>query len=387
MIIQEGIIHGFGLFHEEKLPPLADGLVVFQGDNEAGKSTFLSFIRQMLFGFPRKNAPDFMEVIHGEKMSGLLWLKSTSGDGYLLQRFKERASVIFRHEDGSELGEGELARLLSGTSETAFSHLFAFSLVELQSMDELQGEDVAVLLYGASLGASAIALPRIRKELSCLQEELFKPRGQKQVINALSRRIEKIRSDLVEARRGLDQYENSVRDRLEKESAITETKEKLMEMATEESRLRNTLDYWKTWIQFQENENRLSQLSQWTGHSYVSRKDDVETIQRDLKQLSTDGEESSQVIEQTENKLSALDVDDALLERRKEIIALRNGLETYIEKSNKIPNLESEIPSNHQNPFYMSSGTVNSSPRKNPSFKAWERIGQRMISSVLTPAS
>lgn len=51
-------IDGFGIFHETAITDLPPGLALFLGHNEAGKSTLLAYIRQILFGFPRINSAD-----------------------------------------------------------------------------------------------------------------------------------------------------------------------------------------------------------------------------------------------------------------------------------------------------------------------------------------
>ena len=45
-------INGFGSFHDLRIEGLSPGLTVFRGQNESGKTTLLSFIRSILFGFP-----------------------------------------------------------------------------------------------------------------------------------------------------------------------------------------------------------------------------------------------------------------------------------------------------------------------------------------------
>ena len=45
-------IDGFGLFHDVVLRSLPAGLIIFRGNNEAGKTTCLGFLRAILFGFP-----------------------------------------------------------------------------------------------------------------------------------------------------------------------------------------------------------------------------------------------------------------------------------------------------------------------------------------------
>ena len=73
MRITELHIDGFGIFHDTVLPRLPPGLVLIQGDNEAGKSTLLWFIRGILYGFPdgRSKDPRYLPAdggVHGGRL-------------------------------------------------------------------------------------------------------------------------------------------------------------------------------------------------------------------------------------------------------------------------------------------------------------------------------
>jgi uncharacterized protein YhaN len=54
MQIQKLVIYGFGQ-HEDVTIELKDGINVFYGWNEAGKTTIQQFILSILFGFPLRN--------------------------------------------------------------------------------------------------------------------------------------------------------------------------------------------------------------------------------------------------------------------------------------------------------------------------------------------
>ena len=54
MRIDEIAVEGFGILRDRRLEP-APGLTLIRGENEAGKSTLLAFIRSILFGFETKN--------------------------------------------------------------------------------------------------------------------------------------------------------------------------------------------------------------------------------------------------------------------------------------------------------------------------------------------
>jgi uncharacterized protein YhaN len=70
------------------MPRLNPGLVMIQGDNEAGKSTLLGFIRTVLFGFPRTNArgellyPPIAGGMHGGRIDFVV----NNGEAYTVSR-------------------------------------------------------------------------------------------------------------------------------------------------------------------------------------------------------------------------------------------------------------------------------------------------------------
>ena len=54
-------IDGFGIFHDVSVKNLPAGFVLFSGDNEAGKSTFLSFLRDIQ---PQRRSTDRLRMTH-----------------------------------------------------------------------------------------------------------------------------------------------------------------------------------------------------------------------------------------------------------------------------------------------------------------------------------
>src|SRR5450432_278936 len=74
MRIDEIAVDGFGLIRDRRIDP-APGLTLIRGENEAGKSTLLAFIRSILFGFEPKTYP----ALAGGHRGG--WLTVTAGDG------------------------------------------------------------------------------------------------------------------------------------------------------------------------------------------------------------------------------------------------------------------------------------------------------------------
>ena len=51
-------IDGFGTFSDRNFSQIDSPLTVIYGPNEAGKSTLLGYLRQILFGFPTRRATE-----------------------------------------------------------------------------------------------------------------------------------------------------------------------------------------------------------------------------------------------------------------------------------------------------------------------------------------
>lgn len=69
MLIRKLNIEEYGALREREFT-LSKGMNIFEGNNESGKSTILSFIRFMLYGMPRKSAGNVTERDRGISWSG-----------------------------------------------------------------------------------------------------------------------------------------------------------------------------------------------------------------------------------------------------------------------------------------------------------------------------
>src|ERR1700712_5186776 len=102
--------------------------VVF-GPNEAGKSSALSAVTDLLFGISRKTPYDFQR--DGREMS--LGAEITAHDGSVIavQRRKGLKRTLFG-PDGTHLGEDALAPYLGGVTREVFCRAFGLDAASLR---------------------------------------------------------------------------------------------------------------------------------------------------------------------------------------------------------------------------------------------------------------
>lgn len=197
-------IDGFGHFHDHRESDLPDGITVFLGPNEAGKSTLLAFLRGMLFGFPTGRQNRY-EPLHTRHMGGKLFLDAPQG-AFILQRNGDRKEglTLFRPDD--TLGsESELAQLLGHADKGLFKSVFAFSLSELQNFDVHKEAGIKDRIFAGSLQGGRNTAREALVQLDKENAPIFKPRGREVELVKLARRLDDLQTAIQEARnRALD---------------------------------------------------------------------------------------------------------------------------------------------------------------------------------------
>lgn len=160
MKIEKLHIYGFGK-HENVEIDLQDGVNVFYGENEAGKSTIQQFILHILFGFPQKNAQLLRyEPKSGAMYGGRIHVIDEQENRVIIERVKGKASgdVTLYFTDGTRGGEQELVSLLHSYNRADFEAIFSFSLLQLQGFEKMTEEELTrTLLSSGTTGMDTLS--------------------------------------------------------------------------------------------------------------------------------------------------------------------------------------------------------------------------------------
>ncbi|MFG0333601.1 MAG: AAA family ATPase, partial [Maioricimonas sp. JB049] len=148
-------IERFGVWRDLSLPLAGEGISVFYGPNEAGKSTLMRFIRGILYGFPAAASSAGGRPGNDDRVSAGALRIETEGRSLTLRRTGAsgtRGKLTISGHPESEQPEATLEQLLGGTSESVFENVFAIGLHELQELATLHDDEVAERIYSLSLG-------------------------------------------------------------------------------------------------------------------------------------------------------------------------------------------------------------------------------------------
>lgn len=220
-------IQGFGMFHHTHIPDISHAVTVFEGRNEAGKTTLMAYIRAVLFGFePRRGSSNRYEPVQGGAHGGALVVETADGQWFRIERLAKGAKgqvnvmAMFPFQQAvlepekTMSDEARLQQLVYGTSKLMYHNVFAFGIGELERLDTLQADEISQHIYTVGMGAGLTSLPTVQTALEAEQAQLFKAGGRKPVMNQLLQKLDHIQASLREMQKLPDEYQG-LKERLE----------------------------------------------------------------------------------------------------------------------------------------------------------------------------
>ncbi len=338
-------IDGFGVFHDQSVSGLDRNLLLFSGQNEAGKSTLLGFIRSVLFGFPRANSKDSLYLpVAGGEHGGYIDLVTQSGQRWSVSRKpgKGGGTIAVTGADGLVHDKTMLDQLLGGISYEAYRSIMAFGLSELQTMDTLSGEHIASAIYGAGLGTSMMAMPRALKQIRKRMDDLLKGRGGSKIINRLTGELDSLRKAIHEASLQTDRYDSAFDALSAVEKDVQSHREKLTDSRRRKQRFESLERLWPDWIAFRESRLALSELGPATETFPEDGLSILEALAEKQDRFRETLDALKKRLDQLSSRLSQLPVDEKILSRAQDIASLVENRNAYLENFRRRPMLARE---------------------------------------------
>ncbi|NMG82993.1 MAG: AAA family ATPase [Methanosarcinales archaeon] len=344
MKFEEIYIDGFGIFHDYHIKNLTSGLTIFIKPNEAGKSTILSFQKRILFGFPdRRSILNLYPALSGGNHGGRLIVSTIDNKRHTIERYSggDRDVKVFL-PDGSTGGTRELSNLLGDANKDIFENIYAFGLTELQDFETLNSEAVKGRIYSAGTGIGAISLPEVQKNLETEAGSLFKERGSKPEINALSNEIKNVDSRLREIEKDAQNFDEHHKELEEITKVIVNVEQERNQIRTKFNHTTNLITVWDDWRKTQEAEERLQKIPEIENFP----ENGIEMLERNLEKIDELNENISKKnegLEKIKIQKSQVKIDEKLLSNEDKILELQKGQDKYISAVRDLPTLEEKL--------------------------------------------
>ena len=210
--------------------------IVF-GANEAGKSTVLAAIEDLLFGMPQRSPYNFLHDYRKMRVGATI---GNAGGGFSFFRRKGSGDSIV-DEAGNPVagGEGRLGSLLAGTDRPFFERMFSLDHGRLEAggqaiLDSKDDAGQAIFAAGAGLGNFRAALDKISEEA----DRLWAPkRAQHRELYQAFDRLKDAEKDLRDVMLTADSWRNLKRAHDDAARAHDGIEEEYRETSAERRRL------------------------------------------------------------------------------------------------------------------------------------------------------
>ncbi len=159
-------------------------LHVLYGGNEAGKTTTLRAIHELLYGIPVRTDLAFLHPMNRLRVGAVI--EGPGGETLEVVRRKGRLDTLRTPAD-EVVDEARLTALLGGVGQQLFRTMFGLDHAGLQAGGEelLRGEgEVGQSLFGAAVGAGRVH--SLLTELERQAAEIYRPRGSRTLNQALN---------------------------------------------------------------------------------------------------------------------------------------------------------------------------------------------------------
>jgi uncharacterized protein YhaN len=170
MRVKDIQIDGFGVWTGLSVDSLPDGMTLFYGPNEAGKTTLMQFTRAMLYGFTPDRRQKYLPPVYGGTPGGAIRVTGPGG-GYQIRRHSQpsdhgtHGQLTVTGQDGLAQGQHRLSSLLGQIDEAIFTNVFAIGMRELQELSTLDDTAAADELYKLSSGLDRVSLVDVLRNL------------------------------------------------------------------------------------------------------------------------------------------------------------------------------------------------------------------------------
>ncbi len=266
MKVRDIQIDGFGVWSGLSVDSMPEGMTVFYGPNEAGKTTLMQFLRTMLYGFTAERRQRYLPPVFAGKPGGAMRV-SGPGGGYEIAR---RATLndpsivgqlTVTSSDGITQGQHRLTSLLGSVDESIFTNVFAIGLRELQELSTLDDTAAADELYKLSSGLDRVSLVDVMRQLKAARGQIVSSSADLGQMTGMIAKREKLRDELEQLTVRGRRWGELAAHRKNQQNEIEELKQRVAQWELEAKAVETSLQVRDPWVQRDLARGRLKALN------------------------------------------------------------------------------------------------------------------------------
>lgn len=289
----------YSIYRRHNILDLPNGLVVFVGNNESGKTTLMKFIRSVLFGFPKNSGAD---------CSGKLLIEDQTGQEFLISRSGK--SAVITGSSGQVVPLEPAVKWLNGLDRATYEKVFAIGLEDLQGLKLLSENTVRSRFFAGAGGTALVeAIKKVEEERADLL--VAAPQGRK-LINRLLKEQEELAAKIREAGKDEALYAELTAKKAELVQAMQQDATRLGEVNSRLALLVQLEQAWEPWTNLQlalEKKAQVEDARVFPGNGLIR----LENLLQKHRDNEADVQEKARLHQEAQSQLAGLPVDNALL--------------------------------------------------------------------------
>lgn len=340
-------IINFGQFSNKSFDLPSKQINVFFGANEAGKSTTVAFIKQIMFGFHlRSNSSPFFEdytpLAHVSPMGGSLIFEADDSK-YELERLyakgdKTKRGILTVKKDGQVVPENLFFDQIQNIDGSFYADSFIFNQEMLGQVSSLSQEDLLERIYYLGAADSGKLL-EMRDGFEKEAGKLFKKTGKKPEVNRLLKQMEDDRDNLAQTQAEFGDYEELDRDLTAKSDELKSKQqalEKLQKRAQELRDLQKELGNYQTLLDLQ----KQVKDTQFDSENYQKAQDIMaqgRNLQKTIKSLK------EQLADLDGNNQADLSASKKLVQQKPQLLQWQAEYKSCLQKADELKQEKEQI--------------------------------------------
>lgn len=340
-------IVNFGQFSNKKFDLPGDQINVFFGANEAGKSTTVAFIKQIMFGFHlRSNASPFFEdytpLAHVSPMGGSLIFENGDSE-YELERLyakgdKTKKGILTVKKDGQVVPESLFFDQIQNIDGSFYADSFIFNQEMLGQVTSLSQEDLLERIYYLG-AANSGQLLKLRDDFAKEAGKLFKKTGKKPEVNRLLKQIETDRDKLVQTKAEFSDYEELAQDLKDHQDRLKKAQQALANIQTKQASLRDLQKELSNYTTLLDLQKQIKDIK-FDSENY-QKAQDLMAQGRNLQKMMQSLQE--QLSELTEEDLIDLNESKKIVQQKPQLLQWQVEYRNCLQKADQLKQEEQQL--------------------------------------------
>ncbi|MFT4556454.1 MAG: hypothetical protein ACI92S_001799 [Planctomycetaceae bacterium] len=341
MKLREIDIENFGIFTDRHFDFGESPFQLIHGPNEAGKSTLLQLLRQLLFGFPTRSPYQF--ETHAGEMAARALIDIADGRRISFRRRKGRTATVVGEVEGTteKINDSALNGLLGNANIDLYQHVFGFSLTELSRGEEsLKHANLNEAMFGGSLGSPS-NLQEIQKSLETEAAGIFKNTGTKPVVNSLLREIRGRNTEIKNATLKPREFEDKEKELRSAEERVTSLGESRGETQKQLSHIDRLCQAVEPWLERKSIEDELEQIEVPAGVTAASGPE-MQQLLNDQTRATSSLDDATKELAETKQQLNELKLAPEVLKVEAKVRSLEKDFSRVDRDQELLPQVRSQ---------------------------------------------